>query len=640
METYRKLSRTRSFLALLFIALLLILPLKSSLSTPDTTISVVNAKTGDNDFIFYTDSTISGDRFNATIWITDVTNLFAYQIYLSVNDTVLTITNAWLPMWNENWVFHGNATVGPPTVLHDANNNSLTEAIQIGDSLLRGQTAFSGNGISAIIEFEILQSPLYDAKLTSALNMTVADTYLLDSALYDIPSQKVNGNYEFHWRTLAKPWLEVSPGLIQYGPLPPSAVGEQFNIEVLIKGLNKGWNLEKANFTLNYDNTLVEMSEYELDPLWNESASGVVMFSPGILLVEVKKPAESPEGDVQTLQVTFKVKYQGFYPEIDETSLTLKNITLLGYASQEIPTEPPINGEVKIKGLPIPPWLEVLPQTTEIREVPPLAVGKQFTINITIKNLNVTWELTDLSFTLTYDQTLMKAIGVTEGSFMSSSAATEFKSTLIHDKVIINQRYLDIPQDFPQGEGIIASITFNITYQEQEPQVKEAPLNLTDIQLIDKNGNDIPENQTKSVHGLYRLKNLESSTISIDVNRDSVTVGSEVTISGHITPQQTNKTVTIYVRRINETWKAIQQTKTDSESYYFHTWRTEETGEFEIKAQWQGDENVSGNESIPAQLLIEPSSQLPQTALYAIIAVIIIMIAASTIYYFKIRKTK
>ncbi|MCK4483043.1 hypothetical protein KAU55_07420, partial [Candidatus Bathyarchaeota archaeon] len=128
--------------------------------------------------------------------------------------------------------------------------------------------------------------------------------------------------------------------------------------------------------------------------------------------------------------------------------------------------------------------------------------------------------------------------------------------------------------------------------------------------------------------------------ISIDVNRDSVTVGSEVTISGHITPQQTNKTVTIYVRRINETWKAIQQTKTDSESYYFHTWRTEETGEFEIKAQWQGDENVSGNESTPAQLLIEPSSQLPQTALYAIIAVIIIMIAASTIYYFKIRKTK
>ncbi|MCK4482959.1 hypothetical protein KAU55_07000, partial [Candidatus Bathyarchaeota archaeon] len=84
----------------------------------------------------------------------------------------------------------------------------------------------------------------------------------------------------------------------------------------------------------------------------------------------------------------------------------------------------------------------------------------------------------------------------------------------------------------------------------------------------------------------------------------------------------------------------IQQTKTDSESYYFHTWRTEETGEFEIKARWQGDENVSGNESIPAKVSIEPSSQLPQAALYAIIAAIIIMVAASTVYYFKIRKTK
>ena len=57
-------------------------------------IEVINPSTGNCNFTFSHSNATVGTRFNATVWISDVSDLFGWQVYLSVNDTLLNITDA------------------------------------------------------------------------------------------------------------------------------------------------------------------------------------------------------------------------------------------------------------------------------------------------------------------------------------------------------------------------------------------------------------------------------------------------------------------------------------------------------------------------------------------------------------------
>ena len=633
-------SRKVLILLLLLACSLVIASLSVSESRPGTTISVVNPETGDDSFRFYTNMTDVGDRFNATVWITEVADLYAYQIYMTANDERLNITNAWIPNWEDSWVFYEKSVVGVSPAFHDYDNDSHVEAVQMGEVLLKGEPTISGDGIAALIEFQVTQSPPQGGALTSVLNITVADTFLLDSALNDIPTQKANGNYQLYWSSLTEPWLEVTPTLIQYGPLPPSAIGQQFNIEVLIKGLARGWDLKSARFTINYNNTLIEMVDYEISSIWDEASSSVALPDTGVLLAIVNEPVDPASGDTQTVQIIFRVKYQDFYPKADSTQIALRNITLLSYSMQEIPTESPVNSRVIIRGLPASPWLEVAPEETEVREPYPLAIGKDFTVDIVMKSLNVTWKLSNTTFALTYNQTLVKALGITEGTFMSSYGATGFKSALTPGRIDVNQFYLSSPQLPPEGEGTIASVTFNITSQAPELHTLETVLQMENIILKDTHGNDIPSDPSRTLDGLCTIRSLRSSSISIVARPTSVTIGSEITVNGTITPTQDNVTVTIYGRTINQTWRVLGQVQTDSGGSYTYTWKADAAGDLQFKAQWPGDEITAGNESAAMQVMVESSAPPPDLTLYAVLGVAVIGALIFAVYYFMIRKPK
>ncbi|MCK4439832.1 hypothetical protein KAU85_02495, partial [Candidatus Bathyarchaeota archaeon] len=75
----------------MFASFLLLLVTSAILSTisavvaQSAEISAINLETGDNNFVFYTNTTTVGTRFNATIWLDDINvtdpGLFAYQVY-------------------------------------------------------------------------------------------------------------------------------------------------------------------------------------------------------------------------------------------------------------------------------------------------------------------------------------------------------------------------------------------------------------------------------------------------------------------------------------------------------------------------------------------------------------------------------
>ena len=172
-------------------------------ATPE--IRVVNPLTGDSDFIFATSDPL-GTRFNATAEVHDATDLFAYQVYVSVNDTLLNITRAWLPHWDPGWVFAGKSTVRPNPAFYDFDTDGYLESAKVGDSMLMGDP-FTGSGLLAIIEFEVVYVPA-QGKVSCNLTIDSTDTYLLNYDLDEVPVTKTGGYYEY-----------VGPA----GPEPPHA---------------------------------------------------------------------------------------------------------------------------------------------------------------------------------------------------------------------------------------------------------------------------------------------------------------------------------------------------------------------------------------------------------------------------------
>ncbi|RLC76780.1 MAG: hypothetical protein DRI61_12670, partial [Chloroflexi bacterium] len=135
-------------------------------------------------------SVTSDEKFNLTINVNNVTDLYAWQIMLVFNTTVLNVTNAWLP-WSSDYVFYGKMSVRPGPVI-----NNTVGYVLCGDSLMGEQETFNGSGMLCKIEFQPKTLGTSSLNFLRPLEGEGSKTFLLDSNLNFISLEAADGEVD------------------------------------------------------------------------------------------------------------------------------------------------------------------------------------------------------------------------------------------------------------------------------------------------------------------------------------------------------------------------------------------------------------------------------------------------------------
>jgi hypothetical protein len=383
-----------------------------------TEVVVINPSTGDGNFTYSPANGTLGTRFNATFWVYNVTGLFGFQVNLIINDTFLNITRAWTPVTDTSYVFYGQAQMPLGPTFYDIDGNGVNERVLVGATELFGATAFTGDGLLAIIELEIIYTPPAGT-ISSPLNINNTDTKLLDDTLSEIITIKTDGNYQY-----------------TAGPQPPTA---EFTYSPLSPVAGKPVTFDASNSTPN-GGTIINYT-------WN--------FGDGTPEVTETDPITT---HTFTSAGTFNVTLTVFDSE-GLSNTTWQTITVLA--------APPM------------PIIRVEPSTHIITR-------RAFNISIVVANLTAALRIIGAQFRLLYNSTYLQVLDVAEGPFFPSFPQRPTPPYTIFtwydepDDPVYGSHIsvLDMlfpndtgvwPGPFPEGEGTIATITFNVTKTFEGP---------------------------------------------------------------------------------------------------------------------------------------------------------------------------
>jgi len=423
---------TVSIIALLLLAIITVF-LPTPTNAQQTEVKVINPNTGNSSFTFYWNETYVGTRFNATVWLYNVTDLFAFQVYLAVNDTLLNITNAWVPSWDSSYVFYGKTTVPTPPAFYDDDGDGIVESVLVGSSLLgAGAGSFTGSGLLAIIEMQIIYIPV-KGEVVDELNIDNDDTVLLDSMLNDISAIRTNGTYRC------------------VGPIPPSAsftyspslplVNMTITFDASLSTPNGGaianytWNFGDGNVTTVTQPTVTHTYTYsgifnvtltvmDTDGLSDTIWKNITVYSK-LPVLKVDPPSVSTE--YRTFNVTVKIE------DIEENSSMIGFQFRLLYNSNILKVLNVIEG----------PFLQSFPQ----RPTPPY------------------------TYFMWFDEPDDPYYG----------------SHVLVGNLLLPNDTGQWPGPFPQGEGILATIVFNAIASETGPFT----LTFNDTMIIDSTNSPI-----------------------------------------------------------------------------------------------------------------------------------------------------
>jgi hypothetical protein len=229
--------------------------------------------------------------------------------------------------------------------------------------------------------------------------------------------------------------------------------------------------------------------------------------------------------------------------------------------------------------------------------------SEEFNISVWLNNLTSSDRLIRLEYKLNYNNTLLNVTQVTEGLFLKQFGSTVFSYDRNADYVKVNVTVT--PSDgYPKGSGIIAFITLQSVYQDQKQH--HSTLEFSNISLLDNNTNPI-QPTSPPINGSYTILPDKSSLITINVNPSSIVIGSNVTINGLVTANETkaNVDVTIYKRLEGQAWATLTTLQTNSSGYYSYIWKPTELDTFELKANWTGDAISNPAESSIATLTVK-----------------------------------
>jgi len=127
------------------------------------------------------------------------------------------------------------------------------------------------------------------------------------------------------------------------------------------------------------------------------------------------------------------------------------------------------------------------------------------------------------------------------------------------------------------------------------------------------------------------------STVSLEVDSTSTSIGSSVIVSGEITPERASTSVIIRARKDGGEWTSIATVATDSQGSYSYEWKPTEAGTYEIQAVWNGDVNTLGSESETITVTVQPGFQIPYV--YIGVGVAVVLVVAVAFYLLRKRRS-
>ena len=99
---------------------------------------------------------------------------------------------------------------------------------------------------------------------------------------------------------------------------------------------------------------------------------------------------------------------------------------------------------------------------------------------------------------------------------------------------------------------------------------------------------------------------LTSSSISLTLSSTYIVQGGTVTVSGQLSPADSNKTVSIYVRKSGSQWSVLGTALTDYDGKFSFLWVPKSASTYYIRASWSGDSDYAGADSGIHSLMVIP----------------------------------
>jgi len=470
---------------------------------------------------FTTDKTSVGFKFNVTLWLyVTADNMYTWQFKLYYNTSQLKATRTGYSAGTQSeWATKrtGGATA-PVTPVIEENYVLFAESI-VGDYYVPAGTKAS----LAWVEFEIIAAPPMGGKLESVLDINNVDTYVLNPGLSEITISKIGASYSYTWVAPPRPTLIVDPAYREYGPYPPSAVGTEFDENIIIKGLSAAWFLKNASTHLTYNPALLSVISVSFGPAWTYTEYTVTNGDIYIFA----NTTTPPSGDVLLATIRFNITFQDTAPprtpgEYDESPLDLNNYHLFA-ETMEIPTTPEVDGKVRIYCLITLPLAHL--EVSSVTMGPEPVLGQEFNVTVSIKNLDSHWYLIGIQFRLSYPADLIEPVAVYEGPFLPSFAAQQPGSlgtffisyfepdssygphVLVGEIIYPNETGWWHPP-WPEGSGVIATITFKVIYQTY-PETNVGPFNIVEQLAVGLDGpvtqNIVDVPLDSAVNGTYTI---------------------------------------------------------------------------------------------------------------------------------------
>ena len=117
-----------------------------------------------------------------------------------------------------------------------------------------------------------------------------------------------------------------------------------------------------------------------------------------------------------------------------------------------------------------------------------------------------------------------------------------------------------------------------------------------------------------------------SSYLFLSIDQPSATVGETVEIGGYVTPARYGAVVTILYRQGDDSWSVLAKTVTNESGAYTLDWKPTAAGTYQLRAEWDGDDQTLSAESSLAALIVTESLRVMRYLPFALAAVAIVLV--------------